>query len=139
MTGCAQRTGFLTLTFCGEPAVASCIQCGKWICAGHLQHDPSGPCCPDCAVIGLDDEEASRRNLSSSYYRRDSYDTLGTYSPADYDSFKGHGGEMGGAGASGEWGKEEASGESDSGGPDGPGSVPVDDSDSGGPGDFQDS
>lgn len=131
MSRCAQRTGFLTLTTCGETAIAVCVKCGKQICAGHLQNDPSGPCCPDCAVIGLDDDEASQRGLDSSYYRRSvNNDTdMMAYSSTDYesfDSFEGGGGEMGGGGASGEWGEGNDSDDSA-------------DSESGGAGDFQDS
>jgi hypothetical protein len=131
MTGCGQRTGFLTLTTCDQPAVAVCIKCGKPICACHLQSDPSGPCCPDCAVLGLDPDEASRRGLDSSYYRQTTgRDTdMMSYSSSDYESFDsygGEGGEMGGGGAGGEWGDESDSDDSA-------------DSDSGGAGDFQDS
>ena len=121
MTGCAQRTGFLTLTFCGEPVVAACVKCGKPICAGHLVTEPTGPCCPDCAVLGLDADEASRRGLDSSYYRRSASDAdTGSYDPSDYEAFGGKGGEMGGGGASGDWGGD-------------------DDSESGSAADFQDS
>jgi uncharacterized membrane protein YgcG len=125
MSGCAQRTGFLTLTMCDEPVAAACVKCGKPICVGHLQNEPSGSCCPDCAVIGLDADEASRRGLDSSYYRQSTNYDAGytTYRASDYQSFEGQGGEMGGGGASGEW--------SDGDGGDG--------SDSGSAGDFQDS
>jgi uncharacterized membrane protein YgcG len=136
MTRCAQRTGFLTLTTCDEPAVAACVMCGKSICAGHMESGPAGLLCPDCAVLGLDPDEASRRGLDSSYYRRsvDSDTGMMTYSSSDYesfDSFGGEGGEMGGGGASGEW--DESEGAADS------GSGDSDDSDSGGAADFQDS
>jgi hypothetical protein len=131
MIGCAQRIGFLTLTTCNDPVVAACGGCGKPICAVHLHSDLSGQRCPDCAVIGLDADEASRRGLDSAYYRQSANrDTdFTTYSSSDYqnfDTFAGEGGEMGGAGASGEW-------DADDSGPD------ADSSDSGSAGDFQDS
>jgi len=121
MTGCAQRTGFLTFTFCGGPVAAACVRCGKPICAAHLVTEPSGPTCPDCAVMGLDADEASSRGLDSSYYRRSANDAdTSAYNPSDYETFEGKGGEAGGGGASGEWGDD-------------------DDSDTGSAADFQDS
>jgi len=142
MTRCAQRTGFLTLTTCGEPAVAACVMCGKAICAGHMESGPAGLLCPDCAVLGLDPDEASRRGLDSSYYRRsvDNDSGMMTYSSSDYesfDSFGGEGGEMGGGGAGGEW--DEGEGAADSEGAGDADSGIADDSDSGSSDDFQDS
>jgi uncharacterized membrane protein YgcG len=144
MTRCAQRTGFLTLTTCGEPAVAACVTCGKEICAGHLQSTPSGPLCPDCSVLGLDSDEASRRGLDSSYYRRsvDSDTGMVTYGSSDYesfDTFEGEGGEMGGGGASGEWDEGEGAEDSDSESADDSDSGVADDSGSDSSDDFQDS
>lgn len=117
MTQCAQRTGFLTFTMCGEPAVAVCANCGKPICANHLQGDLSGPRCPDCAVIGLDPDEASRRGLDSSYHRWSSshYTDTGTYTPSDYDNFDSGGGEMAGGGAGDDWDDSGDVDDSDSG------------------------
>ncbi len=143
MTGCAQRTGFLTLTTCGEPVAAACAMCGKAICAGHIHHTQSGILCPDCAALGLDADEASRRGLDSSYYRRsaDSDTGMVTYGSSDYesfDTFDGEGGEMGGGGADGEWdegGAEESDPESADEGDFGA----SDDGDSGSSDDFQDS
>jgi uncharacterized membrane protein YgcG len=141
MSGCAQRTGFLTLTTCGEPAAAACVSCGKAICAGHIHHTPSGILCPDCAVLGLDADEASRRGLDSSYYRHsvDSDSTMVTYGSSDYETFQGEGGEMGGGGAEGEWDEGEAAGESGSESADEESLGAADDSDSGSSDDFQDS
>jgi len=140
MTRCAQRTGFLTLTTCGEPAVAACVRCGKAICAGHIHNTQSGFLCPDCAILGLDADEASRRGLDSSYYRHsvDSDSGMVTYSSSDYETFQGEGGEMGGGGAGGEWdegGAEESGSESADEGDFGA----ADDGDSGSSDDFQDS
>ena len=108
MSGCAQRTGFLTFTMCDGPVAATCVKCAKPICIDHLQSDPSGPQCPDCAVIGLDAKEASRRGLNSAYFRQSAIHDADftTYSASDYqtfESFEGQGGEMGGGGAEGEW------------------------------------
>jgi hypothetical protein len=99
-----------------------------------MESGPAGPLCPDCAVLGLDPDEASRRGLDSSYYRRsvDSDTGMVTYSSSDYesfDSFGGEGGEMGGGGASGEWDESGSVEDSESAG----------DADSGSSDDFQDS
>ena len=112
MTQCGQRTGFLTFSVCGEAATATCLKCGKLLCARHIQTSASGPLCPDCAVIGLDEDEASRRGLSSSYHRwhTDYYDT---YTVTDYSSFSGQGGEMGGGGGAGDWDSGGEAGDSD--------------------------
>ncbi|HOI15137.1 MAG TPA: hypothetical protein PK036_02235 [Geobacteraceae bacterium] len=144
MTGCAQRTGFLTLTTCGEPVAAACTRCGKAICAGHIHHTQSGILCPDCAVLGLDADEASRRGLDSSYYRHsaDSDTGMVTYGSSDYenfDTFEGEGGEMGGGGAGGEWDEGEAAEESGSESADEGDFGAADEGDSGSSDDFQDS
>jgi uncharacterized membrane protein YgcG len=120
MNSCAQRTGFLTLTLCGEPAVAICVECGKPICGAHLAGDPSHPLCPDCAVQGLNEDEASRRGLDSSYYRNSLSAESGmmAYSSSDYgsfDAYEGGGGEMGGGGAGGDWGGSGDDGGTDEG------------------------
>lgn len=117
MSGCGQRTGFLTLQTCGNPVVAACVRCGKAICGGHVHPDPSGPCCPDCAVIGLDADEASRRGLDSSYHRYSTQHDGGStfYSYSDYASFdpvQGGGGEMDGGGAGEDWGEGGDAGDS---------------------------
>lgn len=116
MTKCAQRNGFLTLFLCGGQAVTACFKCGKMICQEHLLPSPAGTLCPDCAAVGLSEDEASRRGLDSSYQRNTysgDHDTT-TYGPGDYGSFdqpQGGGGEMGGGGASGEWGDESDAGD----------------------------
>ena len=115
MTRCGQRTGFLTFATCTEEAAATCMRCGKLICAMHVHTGPAGTLCPDCAVIGLDEDEASRHGLYSSYHR--SYiDTYSGYAPSDYDSFEAGGGEMGGGGASGDWDSADDGVISDAGG-----------------------
>lgn len=105
MTRCGHRTGFLTFTMCDEMATAFCTNCGKPVCAGHLHETASGPRCPDCAAIGLDADEASRRGLDSSYYRDSSsyYNSTG-YASSDYNDFDAGGGEMAGGGAGDDWG-----------------------------------
>ncbi len=112
MTQCGQRIGFLTFTMCSEPATATCLRCGKLLCAAHTHTSPSGPVCPDCAAIGLDEDEAYRRGIDSSYYRwrSSNYDT---YTASDYDNFSPGGGEMGGGGAAGDWDLADDTGESD--------------------------
>lgn len=141
MNVCAQRTGFLTLTTCTEPAVSACMLCGKQICASHLLMKHEGPQCPDCAVVGMDADEASRRGLDSSYYRHSagSHHDTDSYSSSDYENFDASsaaaGGDSGGGGADGGWDDGEAGSGSDS----DIDSMMADDSDSGGSGDFQDS
>jgi len=119
MNRCGQRTGFLTFTVCGGPVAEVCVRCGKRVCSDHLQSDPAGPLCPDCAVLGLDADEASRRGLDASYYRsRNDDGDMMIYSSSDYgsfDAFEGEGGEMGGGGAGGEWGGGDEDGASDEG------------------------
>jgi hypothetical protein len=106
--------------------------CGKHICANHLHMKHDGPQCPDCAVIGMDSDEASRRGLDSSYYRHssNSHTDTDTYNSSDYDSFDStaaEGGDSGGGGADGGWDDGDAD------------STGVSDSDSAGAADFQDS
>jgi uncharacterized membrane protein YgcG len=107
MSGCAQKSGFLTFFSCGEPVASMCIKCGKPVCAAHLQ---AGSTCPDCAVLGLSESDAASRGLESSYYGQSSFND------SDYttfDSVQGGGGEVDGGGASGEWsGTESGSAES---------------------------
>ena len=98
MSQCGQRTGFLTFAMCGEMAAAACMRCGKPICAMHIHTASSGTLCPDCAVIGWDEDEVYRHGYYSSYHRSHT----DTYSSSDYDSFEAGGGEMGGGGASGD-------------------------------------
>ena len=136
MNICAHRTGFLTLTTCNEPAVSTCMLCGKQICANHLLMKHDGPHCPDCAVVGMDADEASRHGLHSSYYRHSvgSHSDTTSYSSSDYESFDtsaAEGGDSGGGGADGGWDDSDAGGDLDS--------ADMSDSDSGGAGAFQDS
>lgn len=99
MSQCGQRTGFLTFAMCSEMAAAACMRCGKPICAMHIHTASSGTLCPDCAVVGWDEDEVYRHGYYSSYHRSHT----DTYSSSDYDSFEAGGGEMGGGGASGDW------------------------------------
>lgn len=99
MSQCGQRIGFLTFAMCSEMATAACMRCAKPVCALHIHTTSSGILCPDCAVMGWDDDEVSRHGYYSSYYRSHT----DTYSPRDYDTFEAGGGEMGGGGASGDW------------------------------------
>jgi uncharacterized membrane protein YgcG len=113
MSTCGQRRGFLSLFTCGEPAETACTRCGKMVCHKHLRQELSGPCCPDCAVIGVIEPD---NFLDSSCRSRIRSSDGTTYGDSDYRSFDpvaGGGGEMGGGGASGEWEEGDGSGASD--------------------------
>ena len=99
MSQCGQRTGFLTFAMCSEMATAVCTAGGKPICVMHTHTSSTGTVCPDCAVIGLNEDDAYRYGYYSPYHRWHS----DTYSLSDYDTFQAGGGEMGGGGASGDW------------------------------------
>ncbi len=120
MSGCAQKSGFLTLFSCGDPVVGMCVKCGKPVCAVHLQAASN---CPDCAALGFSDSDTITRSMESSH---SGHSGLNERDYAAFDTVQGGGGEVDGGGASGEW-DDGKSGTSESG------------SDSSGAADFQDS
>lgn len=120
MSGCAQKSGFLSLFSCGDPVVGMCVTCGKPVCAAHLQASSN---CPDCAVPGVRNSDTTPGSMESSQSGHSGYNDKDY---AAFDTVQGGGGEVDGGGASGDWSSSE-SGTSESG------------SDSSGAADFQDS
>lgn len=108
MSGCAQKSGFLTLFSCGDPVVAMCAKCGKAVCAAHLQ---PGSTCPDCAVPGLSGSDITSRGMDSFHSGHSGFNERDY---AAFDAVEGGGGESDGGGASDEW-SDSGSGSAESG------------------------
>jgi len=88
MSGCTQKSGFLSLFSCGDPVIGMCVTCGKPVCAAHLQAASN---CPDCATLGLSDSDTIPRSMESSH---SGHSGLNERDYAAFDTVQGGGGEV---------------------------------------------
>lgn len=81
MGTCMARSGFLTLSDCGEPAASMCATCARPICAAHLAPQSGFTKCLDCAATdpNVEEGEGEYDDVWAHRYRNDYYS--GTYTP----------------------------------------------------------
>lgn len=85
---CQEKTGFLIMHKCKNPADSQCTHCGKYICAKHTHIHASAAVCESCFKKLAPQEYQKMIHTRSSYYPAGYHSyTPFYYNDSDYSHF----------------------------------------------------